>query len=698
MTRSSITPRGQRGAIAAAIFAAALAVGTGGGCRKDEFDADTWTGKLNDQGSSERAVTAIERIGDPKAIPALGAAWEKQGRPERLLRVMIELAKPLSVEQTSEGSEYQYTKYGCTSKPKCPGKGRPASWDKALPFLKKAVEDVDKDSPRSVESARLAAEALGKAKIEGALEILAAAANNAPAKPLRGQAILSLGELGDPKAVPVLANIIREDFNPQRPELHGAAILALGKIKSAEAVPVLIEAMYRLPFFFKQVRRALVASGSEAVSPRIAKILKGEDADVNALFKDKKLDTYCGDPGKDPVAPSECLPVAAMDYYAAIIAGDLYDPALVGPLLEVLKREAKPSYYVDFAPGPPAHNAALDSLRKIGSPEAAPAILAMWTDSKSQFRPMAANVFSYVSHEGAEPAGGGKAVDLLGKIAADNNADQGLRLEAATAYARLANRKDQIPLLRTLADKYQEASDKAAKEAEGKPKADYEKAKGPYDAAKATLDAAKKKVRDAGGEGKAPVDLIQEMTKAKEDFEKVKGPYTTAKNAWKTLQDTSEAYRGFQRVFETHIARIEIAIRCGNDLACYAGTITAKPEDVFGQVKQYINPANYTEDDKKELMVAQVERGLLEIGKDGKAAAAQIPVLLDGVKSKDRLIRQSVLLALPKIADKGCQECAKKLDEAIRAAQGDTTLADLNVETEVLRSYFSGAAGEAEKP
>lgn len=686
----------QRRATGAIILAAALALGAG--CRKDDFDPDTWTGKLNDQASSERAVTALERIGDPRVIPALGKAWEKQGRPERILRVMIGLAAPLTPEQTAEGKDYQYTKYGCTKSKGCLGKARPASWDKALPFLKTAIEDVDKDSPRSVESARIAAEALGKSKVEGAYEILAAAANNAPAKPLRGQAILSLGELGDPRAVAVLANIIREDFNPQRPELHGAAIIALGRIKSAEAVPVLIEAMYRLPFFFKQVRRALVASGSQAVSERMAKILKGEDADVNALFKEKNLGMYCGDLGKDPVAPSECLPVDAMDYYAAIIAGDLYDPSLVGPLLEVLKRESKPAYFLDFAPGPPAQNAALDALRKIGSPEAAPAILALWTDSDSQFRPMAANVFSYVSRDGSEMAGKSKAVDLLGKIAADNAADQNLRLEAATAYARLANRKDQVAILRTLADKYQDASDKAHKEAEGKPKAEYEKAKLPYDAAKANLDAAKKKVRDAGGEGKAPVDLITEMTKAKEEFEKVKGPYTTAKNAWKTLEDTSEAYRGFQRVFETHIARIEIAIHCGGDTACLAKSLEQKPEDVFTRLKEYINPANYTEDDKKELMVAEVERGLLDVGKKGPAAKDTIPVLLEGVKSKDRLIRQSVLLALPKVADKNCQECVTKLDEAIKAAQGDTTLTDLNVETEVLRSYFSGAAGDAEKP
>ena len=56
---------------------------------------------------------------------------------------------------------------------------------------------------------------------------------------------------------------------------------------------------------------------------------------------------------------------------AGFILGDLYDPASVPALLKALGRESKPAYYLDFAPGPPAANAALDSLRKIGSADAA---------------------------------------------------------------------------------------------------------------------------------------------------------------------------------------------------------------------------------------------------------------------------------------------------------------------------------------
>ena len=48
--------------------------------------------------------------------------------------------------------------------------GRPASWDKALPFLTKALTEVDEANPRSVDSAQKAADALGESKSEGGID------------------------------------------------------------------------------------------------------------------------------------------------------------------------------------------------------------------------------------------------------------------------------------------------------------------------------------------------------------------------------------------------------------------------------------------------------------------------------------------------------------------------------------------------
>ncbi|MBE7449406.1 MAG: HEAT repeat domain-containing protein [Kofleriaceae bacterium] len=687
------------------------------GCPEDQFDYTTHTKKLGDSREVERAVTELERLGDNRAIPALGKAWERQGRPVAILQVIIDLAKPLTEEEAKANFKNNY-------------KARPAAWDKALPILTKAIEEVDPANPRSIESARLAAEALGRAKIDAALEVLVAAANKSPDKPeikqLRGQAIMSLGELGNPGAVSVLNTIIREEFNPARPEMHGAAIIALGKLKSEQAIPVLIESMYRLPFFFKQVRRSLVASGGATVSQRMKAILEGTDSETRTLFQENALDTYKGDVGKDPLPQSEWQKVSAMDYYAAIIAGDLYDPALVPSLLKALAREPVPAYYVDSAPGPVQHNAILDALRKIGSPQATQAVLDVWTTGKvEEIKPIAANVFSFVSRDGSEKTGKGTALDALGAIAADNSADQGLRLEASVAYGRLARSKDRIPLLLTQAKKYKEASDKAKKEADGSPKLQYEAAKGVYEAAKEKLDAAKAEVNRKGGERKAPIELIEAMTKAKVEFDKVKDPYTVARANWKGLDDKAKAYRGFQRLFETHAARIEIAMHCKDDVACYVGLLPAIPAaetdedgnprplkgpDVNAKCKadwaglsarlkaasSDIEVDKYTDEEKLEACIAQIERALLEVGKMGpKAASVALPVLLYNVMTDDRLVRQSILLALPKVAGKDCVECGAKLDAAIKAGSGKDSLRELNFETQVLRSYFAGESAEA---
>jgi HEAT repeat protein len=681
------------------------------GCPDDPFDPNTWIKKLDDSNEVERAVVELERLGDQRAIVPLGKAWEKQGRPVSILQVIIDLSKPLTEKQAKDNYKNN-------------GKARPAAWDKALPILKKAIEEVDAANPRSIESARLAAEALGAAKIDGALDVLSAAANKPTDKPeikqLRGQAILSLGELGDPGAVPVLNTIIREEFNPAKPEMHGAAIIALGKLKSPNAIPVLIESMYRLPFFFKQVRRSLVASGG-TVPGRMKAILDGSDTDVNNLFTENGLDTYKGDVGKDPLPQAEWQKVSAKDYYAAIIAGDLYDPTVVPALIKALGREPIPSYFVDSAPGPVAQNAVLDSLRKIGSNDATKAVLDVWTVGKNDdLKPIAANVFSFVSKDGSEKVGTGSALDALGKVAADNTADQTFRLEASVAYGRLARSKDRVSLLMDQAKKYKEASDKARKEADGPPKAAYETQKTIYEAAKEKLDAAKSDVARAGGERKAPIEKINTMTEAKVAFDKVKDPFTKAKATWKALDDKAEAYKGYQRLFETHVARIEIAMHCKADAACYAGTLVPVPaveKDADGSDKPRKGPqqsekckadwpdiakrlkdassdievAKYTDEEKQEVCIAQIERAMLELGKMGTAASgAALETLLYNVRSDDRLVRQSILLALPKVAGKDCAKCGPELDAAIKAGEGKDSLRELNFETQVLRSYFGG--------
>ncbi|MEO7735782.1 MAG: hypothetical protein ABIY55_32805, partial [Kofleriaceae bacterium] len=85
---------------------------------------------------------------------------------------------------------------------------------------------------------------------------------------------------------------------------------------------------------------------------------------------------------------------------------------------------------------------------------------------------------------------------------------------------------------------------------------------------------------------------------------------------------------------------------------------------------------------------------MLEIGKRGTKASALTGKLLDSAKSDNRLIRQSILLALPKIAQVPCADCEAKLQAAIKSGEGKTTLGDLNLETTMMKNYFSWAGGK----
>src|SRR4029079_14456816 len=79
----------------------------------------------------------------------------------------------------------------------------------------------------------------------------------------------------------------------------GAAINALGDLRVASSAKTLVLSMYRTPELFPQIRRALVASGPLA-EDELRKVLAGTHPEVNQLFKDKKLDKYCGDKNDAP--------------------------------------------------------------------------------------------------------------------------------------------------------------------------------------------------------------------------------------------------------------------------------------------------------------------------------------------------------------------------------------------------------------
>jgi predicted nucleic acid-binding Zn-ribbon protein len=704
------------------------------GCPDNPYKASTWTKKLNDPREAERAVTQLEQLGDPSAIEALGQAWQEQGKPVRLLQVIISLARPLTPEQAKAQFVTDYEKTG-----------RPANWDKAMPFLSKALTEVDDANPRSVDSAQKAADALGESAADGGLDALVDIAGKPVTKKLIAAQVSSIRAIGKytnekAKAAAALVKIIDRD-PPPHPRtakdkenaraleekyglylgVTGASINALGDLRATNAVKTLVRSMYLTPELFTQIRRALVASGPEAETA-LRKILTRQDPDIAQLFKDKKLDVYCGDHGDAPA--DQCQPVSAMDFYPAVVLGDFYDPASVPDLLAVLDRPMAPQYYQDDAPsGSTQFNAVFDSLRKIGAASAAPKVRSMWdkaapapaaapkagkkgapaaaapaagADTDINTRILAVGAYPFVAHDDA-------GVDELGKIAFDNHADLNLRTEAATAFARLSHDPAHIKELNDLADQYyKQAADYRAK-ADAKPKADADAADKEFEAARKKKDDAKANALKATNDKSKTADDIRAAAeaakKAEDDFKVAQGKHKDALKPFKDLDTRAKGLKYTGRMFQTHIARIEVALRCKSDQSCYVATLKSwdKPDtsEAKKNVSQYIKDIDtWTKDELMGLYEGEIERAMLELGKLGQSASATAPQLLDAAKSEDRLVRQSILLALPKVAKIPCDTCEAKLDEAIKAGEGKSTLGDLNLETTMLRNYFSYAGGK----
>ncbi|HWO23533.1 MAG TPA: hypothetical protein VNO30_32555 [Kofleriaceae bacterium] len=692
------------------------------GCPSDQYDYKSWTKKLSDSHESERAVQKLEELGNPGAIPALGEAWADQGKPVRFLQVIISLARPLSAEEAKAKFVTDFEK-----------EGRPASWDAALPYLKKALLEVDEANPRSVDSAAKAADALGEAQLPGGLEALVELSQKPVSKKLVTALVGAIRAIGKydghkPEAVAALSKLIDREPPPnprtvktdnkaaamEKFELFlattGAAINALAELRAPQAAKTLVLAQYRTPELFEQIRRALVASGPEAKA-ELRKTITGSQPEVEQLFKQDKYAKYCG----EKKSTDQCLPVSARDFYASTVLGDFYDPATVSDLLAVLRRPPLPAYYLggegeaEDRAGPTQHVAVFDALGKIGSAEAAKTVYELWhgvkAPKKGDVAPpdfgtklLAIVKYPFLARDQT-------GVEELASIAGDNGNDREaeyhdqLRQAAAEAFARMSRDGKGISILQGLAKKYFDAAAEKRKAADGKPKADS-------DAADKVFEKEKKKVDDKKVElikltkdtTKSAADITA-ATKAVKDAETdLKGhklKHREATRPYKELDNLAKAYKSFGRLFQHHIGRIEVGVRCKDNLDCYADTLKMKPEDGKKFVGSYIpDIGTWAKDDLERLREGYIERAMLEIGKRGPAASKYTDLLLDNAKSDNRIIRQSILLALPKIAKLPCQTCEAKLDAALKAGEGKTALKALQVETTMMRNYFSWAGGK----
>jgi hypothetical protein len=254
-------------------------------------------------------------------------------------------------------------------------------------------------------------------------------------------------------------------------------------------------------------------------------------------------------------------------------------------------------------------------------------------------------------------------------------------------------------VLEAQAQKYLEASAKKRAEADGKPKLVADAADKEFAKANQLVKDAKAKVERVSHDStKTAADIheaIDAADKAAEALKAAKKTHADAVGPFKAADIAARTYKNFARLFQSHIARIQIAISCKQDITCYAATLQLKPADAATANARYIRDATtWPADDQLALVEGSVERAMLEIGKRGTKASSLTDKLLDSARSDNRVIRQSVLLALPKIAAVPCANCEAKLQDAIRAGEGKTTLGDLNLETTMMKNYFGWAGGK----
>jgi hypothetical protein len=184
------------------------------------------------------------------------------------------------------------------------------------------------------------------------------------------------------------------------------------------------------------------------------------------------------------------------------------------------------------------------------------------------------------------------------------------------------------------------------------------------------------------------------MQKARAAFQMAQLVHRRKLQPYKDLDMLATAYARLARDFQMHIARVELAIRCNEDLACFAASFRVTPDEAARHVQPYLEGVSgWSMEDKRELMAAAADRAALELGKRAPQAQEHLAAVIDQVATEHDALRQSILFALSKIAKLPCAACVEKLDLAVKAGEGKKALAALTRETALLRSYFVQAGG-----
>jgi hypothetical protein len=137
--------------------------------------------------------------------------------------------------------------------------------------------------------------------------------------------------------------------------------------------------------------------------------------------------------------------------------------------------------------------------------------------------------------------------------------------------------------------------------------------------------------------------------------------------------DASDQAARFSGALKEAALRIQVIDETKGDVVAMAKTIEAKDVDAG-------KPG-----------LPKAERALLELSRLGPKASAAKDVLLKNMDTQVGIVREMLLLTLPRVVAIPCDDCAKKMGQIIDQQSKQTTLDRLTGETRIVKNYFDWA-------
>ncbi|MBI4510793.1 MAG: HEAT repeat domain-containing protein [Deltaproteobacteria bacterium] len=470
-------------------------------------------------------------------------------------------------------------------------------------------------------------------------------------------------------ALPVLLEAV-ERFDPTDGRSIDDAVVAceaLGKARDSQAVPVLLGAAQKAVPRLSQANNVRIAAIRALGKFRDPKVVDALIKVLGANPKDQVLKLHAaaalalaetGDPKALPTLTQAMFIGAIFKQVRAGVTriGKQATPAMIALFQEkdpAIQELAKTKNYEKVAPGIQIYNGAL-ILGDLRAKEAVPALIAgLKAPPRVSFYDERSGAPGPSTHmailEALQAIGDPGAGPAVWAYATDPRTDDFVRPRAIDVYSWLAQDGSALPhLLKNVRSDQEEeqirfvsviAYGRIARLAEDlKPIEELIKS---YET---KITAAEKKVKTAA----SPSD----------------------KEAASEEVDMATTWRNI--LTETR-HRIEIAIQCKSDATCFGNTLSAR-DIAIGR------PG-----------LPKAERALLELYRMGEKGRPALDILLKSAESSERIVREGIHLALPRIAPIPCKPCAERLEEVMKKQESQTTLDALNYATRLVYNYFAWA-------